>query len=126
MAIHAIETPGDSSLLDSLREHIEIDEFAQEILNHIIPDRASCSQSQNLRQDHTKFSWHDGLFFQQNLLNVLDSPSQLQILQQCHGTIMVGHFGIHKTFELISRQYWWLRLRHFVTDYVRSCDTCCR
>ena len=54
-----------------------------------------------------------------------DSP-RIQVLQQCHDTPMVGHFSIHWTFALISRRYWWPRLRHFVTDYVRSCDTCCR
>ena len=126
MAFHAIDTPEDSSLLDSIREHLGTDEFAQDILNHIIPDRASCSQSQNPRQDYNQFSWHDGLLFRQNLLYVPDGPSRLRVLQQCHDTPMAGHFGIHKTFALISRRYWWPRLRHFVTDYVRSCDTCCR
>ena len=51
MAFRAIDTPEDSSLLYSIREHLGTDEFAQDILNHIIPDRASCSQSQNPRQD---------------------------------------------------------------------------
>ena len=55
-----------------------------------------------------------------------DGPSRLQVLQQCHDTPMAGHFGIHKNFALISRRYWWPRLRHFVTNYVRSCDKCCR
>ena len=91
MAIHAIETPGDSSLLDSLREHIEIDEFAQEILNHIILYHASCLQYQNPHQDYNQFNWHDGLLFRQNLLYVPDSPSRLHVLQQCHDTPIVVH-----------------------------------
>ena len=62
MAFHAIDTPEDSSLLDSIREHLGTDEFSQDILNHIIPDRASCSQSQNPRQDYNQFSWlHSGV-----------------------------------------------------------------
>ena len=32
MAIHTINAPRDSSLLDSIGENIETDEFAQEIL----------------------------------------------------------------------------------------------
>ena len=63
MEFHAIDTPRDSNLLDSIREHIETDEFAQDILNHMIPDRASCSQSQKPHQDYDKFSSHDGLLF---------------------------------------------------------------
>ena len=39
---------------------------------------------------------------------------------------MVGHFGVHKTLELVSRQYWWPHLRQFIEEYVCSCDTCCR
>ena len=42
MEVHAtIEPPMDSSLLDSIREHIDTDEFAQGILDHILPDYAS-------------------------------------------------------------------------------------
>ena len=26
----------------------------------------------------------------------------------------------------MTRNYWWPQLRQFVTDYVRSCDVCCR
>ena len=127
MEVHATtEPPMDSSLLDSIREHIATDEFAQGILDHILPDRASCSRSQKPRQDYNQFTLHDGLLFRQNLLYVPDGPSRLQVLHHCHDVPMAGHFGIHKTFELISRRYWWPRLREFVKDYVRSCDTCSR
>ena len=68
-------TPGDSSILDSIRENIETDEFSQDIVNHIIPHRASCSPAQNPCQDYTQFSCHDGLLFQQNLLYMPDGPS---------------------------------------------------
>jgi transposase InsO family protein len=126
MEVHATETASDSGLLYSIREQINVDEFAQDILDHIIPDRASCSRSSKPRQDYNLFTSHDGLLFRQNLLYVPDGPSRLQVLQHCHDTPMAGHFGIHKTFELISRRYWWPQLRQFVEDYVRSCDTCCR
>jgi hypothetical protein len=46
MEVHATTEPRrDSSLLDSIRKHIDTDEFAQGILDHILPDRASCSPS---------------------------------------------------------------------------------
>ena len=103
MAMHTINTPGDSQFLDSIREHIATDAFAQEVLSHIILDRASSSESQNPRLDYTQFTWHDGLLFRQTLLYVPDGPSRLTVMQQCHDTPMAGRFGIHKTFELISR-----------------------
>ena len=52
MTFNAIDTPEDSSILDSIREHLGTDEFTQDILNHIIPNRASCLESQNRRQDY--------------------------------------------------------------------------
>ena len=63
MAFHAIDTPEDSSILDSIREHLGTDKFAQGILNHIIPDRASCSQSQNPRQDYNQLVGMMGYLF---------------------------------------------------------------
>ena len=63
MAFYVIDTPEDLSILDSIRENLGIDEFAQDILNHIVPDRASCSQSKNPRQDYNQVSCHDGLIY---------------------------------------------------------------
>ena len=37
---------------------------------------------------------------------------------------MVGHVGIAKTFELISRDYWWPQQHQFIQQYVKSCDIC--
>ena len=43
MAANAITTLEDSTLLDSIRDHIATDAFANDVLDHIVPDRASCS-----------------------------------------------------------------------------------
>jgi hypothetical protein len=126
LATKVFETPRDSRLLDSIRTNIVLDQFAQDVLNHIIPDRGSCSSSNTSYKNYRQFSWHDGLLFHNNLLYVPDGSSRLQVLQYCHDSPMAGHFGIHKTLELVSREYWWPQLRQFVEDYVRSCDVCCR
>ena len=42
MAANAKTTLEDSALLDSIRDHIPIDEFANDVLDHIARDRASC------------------------------------------------------------------------------------
>ena len=52
MAVNSITTPRDSTLLDSIRDHMATDVFAKDVLDHIIPDRASCSKSQNPRTDY--------------------------------------------------------------------------
>ena len=47
---------------------------------------------------------------------------QNKILEQCHDAI--GHIGIDKTYELISRKYYWPSVYKQVTTYVSSCITC--
>jgi hypothetical protein len=125
LAINASQAFEDSSLLDSIRADIISDEFAQDILNHIISDRASSSSSKNPRKDYNQFKWDNGLLFRNTLLYIPNGSSRLQVMQYCHDNPMAGHFGIHKTLELVSRNYWWPHLREFVEDYVRSCDVCC-
>ena len=71
MATNAFKMPTDSFLISTIRTHLEtVDEFAQDVLNHIIPDRASCSRSVNSRNDYNQFSSHDNLLFRNNLLYV--------------------------------------------------------
>ena len=121
-----LDVPSNPSFLDSIRRDIRLDSFAQDILNHIDPDRASSSMSKSSRKDYRQFSWRDGLLFRNKHLYVPDGPMRLQVLQHCHDMPMAGHFGVHKTLELVTRNYWWPQLRTFIEDYVRSCDVCCR
>ena len=126
LTINAFKAPEDSRLLDSIRTGTISDEFAQDVLNHIISDRASSSKSKYPRKDYNQFRWQNGLLFRNTLLYVPNGSSRLQVMQYCHDNPMAGHFGIHKTLELVSRNYWWPHLREFVEDYVRTCDVCCR
>ena len=68
MVVNAITTLNNSTLLDSIRDHMATDDFAKDVLDHIIPDHASCSRSKNPRNDYHQFYWHDGFLFRQNLL----------------------------------------------------------
>ena len=114
MEANVITTLEDSTLLDSIRDHMATDEFTNDVLDHIIPDRASWSQSKNPRNDYRQFYWHGGFLFRENLLYVRNGRARLQVLQHCHDTQMARQFGVRKTLELVSQQYWWPRLRQRV------------
>ena len=43
MVVNAITTLQNSTILDSIPDHMAIDDFAKDVLDHIIPDRASSS-----------------------------------------------------------------------------------
>jgi hypothetical protein len=49
-----------------------------------------------------------------------------KVLRQCHDSPSAGHFGQAKTFELVTRDFYWPRLRRFVNRYVSTCDACAR
>ena len=51
---------------------------------------------------------------------------QLSIMQSHHDSPVAGHLGIEKTFELISRNFFWPSMRKDITDFVSTCDTCSR
>jgi transposase InsO family protein len=50
----------------------------------------------------------------------------LAILKRYHDSPLAGHFGINKTLKLIQRDYAWPTMKKDVSDYVKSCDVCCR
>ena len=41
-----------------------------------------------------------------------------------HSTPLAGHPGVTKTFELVTRYFWWQSLHADVTDFEARCDAC--
>ena len=52
----------------------------------------------------------DGLLFIHGLLYVPDGETRLQILRSCHEP-SGGHPGRAATYKLVSRDYWWPKMR---------------
>ena len=46
------------------------------------------------------------------------------IVHTHHDSVMTGHPGWWKTLELVSHNYWWPGISHYVTSYVAGCDAC--
>jgi len=44
--------------------------------------------------------------------------------KSCHDSKIGGHFGQEKTLEIITRDFSWKQITHWVNDYDRSCATC--
>ncbi|KAH0608324.1 uncharacterized protein H6S33_001458 [Morchella sextelata] len=53
-------------------------------------------------------------------------PLKLRILKLYHDAVSAGHSGREKTFELISRHYYWPLMRNYIARYVWNCHTCQR
>ncbi|PRP79462.1 hypothetical protein PROFUN_08223, partial [Planoprotostelium fungivorum] len=77
--------------------------------------------------DHTDQGFHvtdDLLFYEEQQLYVPEK--RLIIMMMKHDSPLAGHFGSHKTKELVRRDYWWPKMYHTIESYVKSCDTCQR
>ena len=51
---------------------------------------------------------------------------RLRLTRQYHDTPVAGHRGQAKTYELLSREYYWPQMIKFVERYIRNCHTCGR
>ena len=51
---------------------------------------------------------------------------RLRVIQLAHDSVAGGHPGRAKTYELVSRAYWWPNLYKYVKRFVRNCHVCTR
>ncbi|EKM48439.1 uncharacterized protein PHACADRAFT_58702, partial [Phanerochaete carnosa HHB-10118-sp] len=47
-----------------------------------------------------------------------------QIIAHHHDTPLAGHPGQYKTHEMVTRNYWWPRIREDIRKYVAGCEKC--
>jgi hypothetical protein len=47
-----------------------------------------------------------------------------ELLEWYHDAPTAGHPGMAKTYDAITRSYWWPDIRKFVQEYVKGCATC--
>jgi transposase InsO family protein len=74
-----------------------------------------------------KWSESDGLLmFRGKIYVPKDRDLRRHIVEQHHDTCIAGHAGHFKTLELISCNYWWPQMSHYIGIYVKHCDLCNR
>jgi len=72
-------------------------------------------------------SWQykDGFpYFKNRLYIPANDALKTKIAKGCHDSKVAGHFGMEKTIEIITRDFYWKGLTEWINDYVRSCDEC--
>ena len=103
----------DTPLLQQIRKDLDNDPFAKDIKYHL--------QQANANND---FEEIDGLVYFKGLLYVPSGPARLQTLQSRHDVPTAGHFGVNKTIELVSTDFWWPQMWKLVKEFVRTCNVC--
>ena len=81
------------------------------------------SNSNNIKS--SLFTLVDGvLHFQKRI--IVPSNLKARILKSFHDAPTTGHQGIDRTYEKLNRYYWWPNMKKDVTNYVLSCNVCCK
>jgi Reverse transcriptase (RNA-dependent DNA polymerase)/RNase H-like domain found in reverse transcriptase/Integrase zinc binding domain/Chromo (CHRromatin Organisation MOdifier) domain/Integrase core domain len=116
----------DEGLAESIRQALPADKQIGTYLNHLADD--NLPRDDDVAEYLKPFSLHkDGLVLRDGLIYVPDEGKiKLQILKSCHDSKVSGHLGQAKTLEIVSRNYFWPRMRQYINEYVQTCDTCAR
>ena len=68
-----------------------------------------------------------GLWIRSNLVAVpANTDIHKVILRELHCSPYAGHFGIHRTLELIQRYYWWPHMQAEIAEFIKGCVPCQR
>jgi len=68
----------------------------------------------------------DRVYYRDRLLVFEDEKLRLRLLQLSHDTPIADHSGRVKTYEILSRHYYWLGMIKTVARFVRNCHLCSR
>jgi len=71
--------------------------------------------------------WKDGLLWYQGKIWIpKDEGIRTTLISKHHKPPQAGHGGTAKTTELISRRYYWPKIREDIKRFIKNCDTCQR
>ena len=109
-----------NSIRQDIIKHLPNDETFGPILKDI--------KNNERKLDNSDYHYKDNLLFYKNsTICIPDEPTlKRTILEECHDSPAAGHFGITKTYDQVSKDYYWPGLRAYVKKYVSGCDTCLR
>jgi hypothetical protein len=114
-AVYTVSPP--ISLLPAVQVASKKDEQYSRLLHQVQSD------------SRTDFKIRDGLLYKEDnpsppRLYIPDCSLRTDLLKEAHDSSTSGHLGRDKTYELLSRTFYWPRMRKIVEEYVRSCPSC--
>ena len=115
----------DDIITDEIRRLTPEDPALRPIIAYFSNDPRNAPHDVQKRMED--FELDDGLVFRKGKVYVpANEEVKRKILELYHDTTLAGHPGQAKTFELLSRAYYWPSAKAWVNKYVDSCDSCQR
>ena len=112
----------DDSLINSILSSLKDDPLYLDIIAFLKDDKISSAPIKNINCVNLN---EEGFLLYNNLIYVPKSL-RIRVLEIHHDSVTAGHFGVSKTTELISRNFWWPSLHRSVKKFIKSCEVCCR
>ena len=100
---------------DSLKQHYSTDADFGVIWRQLLENTAAAKN---------KFSVKDAFLFHDNRLCIPCGSFKEFVISELHGGGLDGHFGVDKTFSMVSDRFFWPRLRRDVHKVVARCRIC--
>ncbi|KAK3908550.1 Pro-Pol polyprotein [Frankliniella fusca] len=80
------------------------------------------------RKRKKNYKMMDGIVYRKErtgkFLIYIPSSLRVKVLENCHDSILGGHYALDKTLDLVKTVYWWPSMRNFVSHFVESCVKC--
>jgi hypothetical protein len=104
----------DTEINDLIHEALLEDDRVKNILT-VLQDRKSVKD----------WELREGLLMYRGKIFVpWDDTIRNLILEARHDALAAGHPGQARTLELVSRNFYWPSMKHFVNSYIRHCENC--
>ena len=108
-----------TNFMDDIKQAYRHDKMAQEIIKDIAEDT---------RNNYNKKHWLEvnGLLVRKENPEHVYVPTTFRktIIQLNNDSEYSGNLGIDKTSDLVSRNFYWPRIRKDISGYVKACKTC--
>lgn len=93
----------------TVREVSKVDEEILDLYNSNVPGKWQKTE--------------DELYYWNNRLFIPDSCRR-DVMRRGHGAPLAGHFGVHKTYDILTRSYYWPRMRESIEELIKHCREC--
>jgi len=116
----AVNVLGDTTLRQRIKSTQEYDKDVSIALETILKNGP-----RSLTRGLEEWNLEDGIILYRGQVYVpKDDILRRDIVKRYHDHVATGHPGRWKTYELISREFWWPGISTFVKSYVDGCATC--
>src|SRR5437588_4664713 len=114
-----------SDLMKEVKEAYKLDAGTQELIQ--VLEKSSDKIPPELQKKAQQFTLQNGtLYFKDRIYVPTDPKLRLKLLQEYHDTPIAGYLRVEKTYEALSRNFYWPRMADNLKSFVTSCNICQR